>query len=141
VPRSCRSSSLSFGPLAKNGLDARDALARLTMLIRLRALPCNRLHAQVELLATQLEQLFVELFVRHRSQLFRVHLETRLSPPAARRSSCRPAASPRPARTPRGRPARARPRSRRAGGPAESARPSTRRCPCPCPGEPRAASS
>src|SRR5262245_15460552 len=59
--------------LVPNGLQPRDVLAHLAVLVGLRALTRDRLHPQVELLAPQLEELFAELLVGQVSQLFRLH--------------------------------------------------------------------
>ena len=50
--------------LVLNGLQARDRPAHFAVLVGLRALTRGGLHAQIELLAAQLQQLFAELCFR-----------------------------------------------------------------------------
>src|SRR5690606_28246705 len=59
--------------LTHNRLDPRNLLAHSPMLVRARQLAGGLLHTQVELLATELQQFVVQLFLRHRSQFARIH--------------------------------------------------------------------
>src|SRR5258708_29062915 len=66
----------SFTHLRKHRLYARNVLAHLRKLIRLRGLSRGAGHAQIELFTAQLEQLLAEIFGRLRAQVFRLHVRT-----------------------------------------------------------------
>src|SRR5690606_33793631 len=71
--RSCPSFLLPEGALAEHGLQPRDVLAHLGVLIRPRALAGGGLDAEIELLAAQLQKLLAELRVGFRPYVLYFH--------------------------------------------------------------------